>query len=238
MSIRINQLQLVLYSPGIVIVDKLKIASTINEYVSGLFDGDPVIVPLPEDAPSELPGMHLRSKDERYNFLVARNRIDLFFQPKEDITFPPLGLFETFLSLFQFLQEHVHTQFTRCAMVTTWMMELEKPSGAEYLRANYLRPDAPIKDPDELELHYLTKDTIAGFDVNKWTRMKSARRLSEPGQNTFVIALIDINTLSEKNYTFDRDTLQRFLNESSQVANDTIQTHLKPAEAEHGCTVS
>jgi hypothetical protein len=62
-SSKINQIQLVLFNPGMAISDKIRLANNINNTLGGLFDGDPVVLPLPPDAPPELPRILLSSKD-------------------------------------------------------------------------------------------------------------------------------------------------------------------------------
>jgi len=233
MNIKVEQTQLVLFSPGITLVDKLKMANAINDNLSGLFDGDPVILPIPEDAPSEFPRIQLKSKDEGYSLSIAKGRLDFIFRylkHEEKTSFPVPDLFEKFIVVFRYFKENIHTQFTRCAIVTKWLIELRDSPGAEYLLLKYIRSEVPISKPYELELHYLVKDSIAGFEVNKWTRIKSARKISEPKQNKFIVFHIDINTLTEKMYEFDKDSLQRFLSGSSKAIKETIQLHLKEWE--------
>ncbi len=233
MDIRIKNIQLVLFSPGIIIVDKLKVANAINDNLSNLFDGDPVMLPIPEDAHLETPRIQMSSKDGRYNLSIARNRLDFISIQKEDTdenSFPTPGLFEKFLAIFQYFKEDIHTQITRCAIVTDWIIELEKTSSSELLLLRYIRPQTPIINPYELELHYLTKESIAGFGVNKWTRIRSARKISEPEQDRFITFHIDMNTLAEMAYEFEKESLQKFLEQSSNVINETIEKHLRNME--------
>lgn len=231
MKIRPDNTQLVLFSPGIIIIDKLKAASAINDNLSGLFDGDPIILPLPEDAPSEIPGIQMCSKDGRYNLSIARSRLDFAFKYKEEEEnlFPIPGLFERFLSIFQYFRDNTHTQITRCAIVNNWIVELENPA-ADFLLSKYIRSGTPIIRPYELELHYLTKESIAGFESNKWTRIKSARKINEPEQNRFIAFHMDINTLVEIPYEFNRESLRLFLDQSSKIMNETIEKHFKNME--------
>jgi len=232
MKMRPDNTKLVLFSPIIVFVDKLKAANSINYVSSGLFSGDPIMLPIPDDAPSEIPRMQMASKDGKHNLSIARNRLDLLFKYKEDEAeklFPSPGLFETFLTIFNYLREDAHIQVTRCAIVSNWILELEKP-GAEVILSSYVRSKTPIIKPYELELHYLAKRSIAGFDVNKWTRIKSARKINEPENNRFISFYIDINTLAEVTYEFNKESLHLFLDESSKVIKETIDEHLKNME--------
>lgn len=229
---KLDYIQLVLYSPGIIIIDKLKAANAINDNLSGLFDGDPVIVPLPEDAPSEIPRITLSSKDERYKLSIARSRLDFVFKYKEYEEKNPLfiDLFDKFLIIFQYFKENFYTQVTRCAIVTDWIIELQKSTAAEYLLSRYMRSGTPITKPHELQLHYLTKESIAGFNANKWTRIKSARKTSDPEKNMFIIFHMDINTPTEVAYEFEKETVQKFLKQSIKIINETVEKHFKNKE--------
>jgi len=228
MNIKPISTQLVIFSPGIVIANKLKVANAINDNLSSLFDSDPVMLPLPEDAPAELPRIRMSSKDKRYSLSIALNRIDFVFQYKEeDKSFPNPDLFEKFLTIFQYFSENVHTQFTRSAIVTNWIKELEKKSAAEFLLDKYIQHKTPIVKPYELELHSLTKETVAEFEVNKWVRIKSARKKTEPEKGNLILFIIDINTLAEKSYEFDKDSLKRFLEQSSRITKETVEEHMK-----------
>jgi hypothetical protein len=229
MNIEIISAQLVIYSPGIVITNKLKVANAINDNLSYLFDSDPIILPLPEDAPPEIPRIQMFSKDKRYSLSIASNRIDFIFQYKEEDekSFSISGFFEKFLTIFQYFSENLHTQFTRSAMVTNWIIELENISAAEFLLDKYIQDKTPIVKPCELELHYLTKGFAAEFEINKWVRIRSARKMGEPEKNNLIVFLVDINTIAEKIYEFDKDSLKRFLEQSNRIMEETIEEHLK-----------
>jgi len=232
-NIRLDQVQLVLFSSIIAIVDKLKIANALNEVLSGILNGDPVILPIPEEAPLEIPRIQLKSKDDHYNLSIAKNRLDFIFRYKEEdekTLFPVPGFLEKFLVIYRYFKENIYTQFSRSAMVTDWIIELEKSPGAEHLLSKYIRQEVPIREPFELELHCLTKESIAGINVNKWIRIKSARKISEPKQNKFIAFHIDINTLAEEAYEFDEELLQRFLRECGKAVHETIEMHLKRTE--------
>lgn len=230
MNERLDHIQLALFSPGIIILDKLKVASAINDNLLGLFDGDSIILPIPEDAPPEFPRIQMNSKDGRYSLVLAKGRLDFIFRNKEDeseVSLPVPGIFEKFLTIFQYFKENIHAQITRYAIVTNWIIELEKVAVAEFLLSKYIRSETPITKPYELELHYLNKESIAEFKVNNWTRIKSMRKISEPEQNWFINFNLDINTLSELAYEMNKESLRRFLEESWNFMKETLKNHSK-----------
>lgn len=218
-----------MFSPGIVIVDKIKAANTINEKTSGYFNGDPVIVPATEDVPPEMPRILLSTKEKNTLLNIAGNRVDYVFKYKKEekeLPFPVPGLYQRFLSILEFFFDDIHAPFTRLALVTEWIIESEEVAAAETILSRYIQKDSPIKTPFELELHYLTKDSIANLDVNKWVRIKSAhRKIGSPNQ-TAIIFHTDINTLAEKTYNFNRDTVREFLDQCSNIVKATLEEHL------------
>lgn len=226
-NIKLDFIQLVGFSPGIVMGDKLKIANAINDSLSNLFDGDHVILPIPEDAPSDIPRIQLNSKDKQYSLYIAKSRLDFVFKYKEGKEEIHINnIFQKFLTIFQYFKEEIHTQITRCAIITNWIIKLERLPAAESLLSKYIRNEAPIDKPYGLELHCLDRELIAGFEVNKWLRIIATPKITELEQNSVTI-LIDINTLAERIYEFDKQSLQNFLEESNSIINKTIEKHLK-----------
>ncbi len=227
MSEQIEQIQLVLFSPGIVITNKPKLVSNINDALQGLFDGDLAILPIPDDAPAEIPRIILKSNDEKYTLQITTKRVNFFYnyRPEDSpIEFPTNGLYDKFIKICKGFIEEVHCQFSRAAIITRWIIELTG-SGAEYVFSTYLQEDVPFKDPYDLELHCLTKENVSGCKTNKWVRIKSARKASDPSQNNLLTVLIDINTIAEEQYEFGDVLLTQFLNESSDITKETIGAH-------------
>jgi hypothetical protein len=229
MNIKHISTQLVIFSPGIVIPNKLKVANAINEKLSNLLDSDPLMIPLPEDAPPELPRIRMSSKDGRYSLSIAGNRIDFIFQYREEDErfFPIVGFYDKFLTIFEYFSENIHTQFTRSAIVTQWVIELEKTSAVDFLLDKYIESKTPIINPHALELHYLLKSNVAKFDVNQWVRIKTSRDINQPQSSNQIFVLVDINTLAEIAYEIDKDSLQKFLEEGSRLTKETIEEHFK-----------
>jgi len=230
---QIEQIQLVLFSPGIVITNKPKLVSNINDALQGLFDGDLAILPIPEDAPAEIPRIFLKSNDERCILQIATKRVNFFYnyRPEDSpIEFPINGLYDKFIDICKGLIEEVHCQFPRAAQVTRWVIELPG-SGAEYVLSTYLREDVLFKDPYDLELHCLTKENVSGCKTNKWVRIKSARKASDPDENNLLTVLIDINTIAEEEYEFGDVLLTKFLNDSSNITKETIGAHFIKKES-------
>jgi len=231
MDILLSDIWLVLFGSIVFIPDKLKVSYTLQSIIADLFESEPIILPIPEDALLDIPRIELSSidKDKRGLLSVARNRIDLKLGYSEEDTITSLPLphvFKKLTDILQYLVGVIHTQVTRCAMVTDWIVDPAESSSAKFISSKYLRSEVPIIEPDDLELHYLTKEIIAGFKVNKWTKIQSARKKVDQIQEVIVLH-IDINTVPEITYQFTQNSLQLFLDQSSKIVNETIEQHLK-----------
>lgn len=229
MKLIFDSSQLVLFSPGIIIPDKLKFANAIRDKYLPELNGDPVIIPIPDDAPDEIMRIQMNSKDKRFTLLIAKSRIDFFFKYKEDSAdqiFPPPGLYEKFTSFFQYLSEELHIPITRAANVTRAYLDINNKANApEILSKKYLKDGIPIKNSVELEIHSLNRRQLAGFEINKWTRIFSSHLAGKPNNKSVISFLIDINTLAEITYSFEKASLLKFLEDSAENIKLTLKEH-------------
>ena len=66
MNMKINDLsiQTAFFTPGLIFSDKLSLSAQLIKESGNIFDGDPIMLPIPPEAPPEFPRMILKSKDE------------------------------------------------------------------------------------------------------------------------------------------------------------------------------
>jgi hypothetical protein len=58
----------------------LNVAVAIQETSDDLLDADPLVLPIPADAPPEFPRLRLNSRDGHWIFQVAGTRLDFFYE--------------------------------------------------------------------------------------------------------------------------------------------------------------
>jgi hypothetical protein len=75
----IQNIQGVLFIENFAFRDKLGIASKINQAVDNLFDGDPIMLDLPPEAPFEIPRIQLKDSKMFYGLNFSPTRIDFFY---------------------------------------------------------------------------------------------------------------------------------------------------------------
>ena len=79
-NFKVQKIQLTLFPKNFNLVDKIKVANDLKVKMEGLFNGKSTILPLPIDAPLEIPRIILQSKDNFFGCNIAIPRIDFFQQ--------------------------------------------------------------------------------------------------------------------------------------------------------------
>lgn len=224
MPIQIKQVQLVLFSSGIVVPNKTQLVNDIANVALGLFDGDPAVFPFPDEAPSNIPRIILKSKDESHILQIAPIRVDFIYNhnvKSPDSGFSFKELFDKFQRVFNGLLQANGCQFNRVAVVTHWRTSVSEDV-AKYLSSRFLKNDSPFSDVYNLELHGLTKQVIADFKTNKWIRIKSNRPEDTSEKHEYISIDSDINTVAEELYKIDDKSCRKFLDESVIVTQKAI----------------
>jgi hypothetical protein len=213
MTRELLNVQHVIFHGGVDLKKKAQTIVDLNAATSDLFSGDPIILPIPNDAPPEIPRMELSSADRQWILRVAKQRVDLFFTPRKDDPQVelPADTFTLCAAVFGFFIERLQAQVSRASLVETWAVPVDEGTAAEFLERTYIRPDSPIPRVDDLELHYLERDTIGGFEANLWTRISVTRKIVDDRSLEGVKFLLDANTIAERDYVFDREMLSAYL---------------------------
>jgi hypothetical protein len=171
------------------------------EKFASQFDETPVVLPIPDDAPPEIPRVILMSKDKQWQCEVASIRVNYRWvqmsesqQMKLADFCASLGrFFQTFLAIEQ-------ARVGRMAFLTGRYYPMERPGG---LLARQFCRDAllqnALNDPENFEMHCHTRIRVATrFDANSWIRFKTGQ-VNLPGSPSKSIILVeqDVNTLAE-----------------------------------------
>jgi hypothetical protein len=63
--------------------DRIGVAQSLNKATEGLFDGEPTVLPIPGDAPSEIPRIMLGDKDNVCRCHISPRRIEFSLESKK-----------------------------------------------------------------------------------------------------------------------------------------------------------
>lgn len=178
------------------------------------FDGDPLVLPLPEDAPHEIPRITLENKAKTFKLEVGPARINFFrsMTSEEDKIIPNQVVQVAGKALASLLD----TMGARCGRIAavinrfTFKENPGKEIAAHFCREHFL--EEPFDRPSEFELHALKKyEYFGSFKVNSWIRIKSGQMKFVKGiSRPVVVALQDINTSAEQTESYSTGQIISF----------------------------
>ena len=205
---------LVVLFGDIALADRIEVARSLNKATKNLFNGEPAILPLPDDAPLEIPRIILRSKDEKFNCHVSPRRLDFSLGQKKGENKRLEEVQDDFLSqladIARFVKTELGVKVERLGIVVNSAMFPEE-SPVDFLMKKFLR-SGMIMDPHELNLNFLHKFALGDFKVNRWQRFSC---VSPKDKDTLEEARVlhietDVNTVPEIKYDFSAETIPAF----------------------------
>lgn len=188
----------------------LGVGNQVRSAAGALFDGDPLVLPLPSDAPPEIPRIVLKSKDERYSCNVSGVRLDFFYREKEPAR-KWVDLRDEYLQHLSAISQTVvatlRTGITRLGSVAEFHVPIgSSPSLA--MRRAYLK-EGILPGEHEIQLGILHRQSWETIEINRWVRLRG-----KEGESALRV-VVDINTIPEKKYDFDVEGIESFYNRVS-----------------------
>ena len=225
MEIKINKVQLAIYSPGIDLSDKLTLSGNIRKGSGDLFSGEPLILPVPDNVPNEIPRIILKDKKGEINLHIAVNKIDLHIRDSILAGSVPnvyskldKSLFDIYRSVLKALFSATSLTVNRVGFVVVGEVEVKDASA--YITNKYLTKDIKMAGWLDVNVSLLKRETIDKKESNVWLRLSPGRKEKGEVDNNKLIVIFDINTLSKQNYIFAVEDLLSFVKQgSSYLAN-------------------
>lgn len=211
----IQNIQSVLFIENFAFRNKLGIASKINEAVNNLFDGDPIMLDLPIDAPPEIPRIQLKDIKPNYSLNFSPIRIDFFYnepqKPEKSLDLLKNDYLKNWSKIIDLVKGEYHLGTTRLALVIKASSEIEKGSNL-FIQSTFLGGAPFFENTYSLEIHALEKTLLNSFNINRWFRIKTAR--TQAGQDNILFIEADVNTLPEKPKDYDVEEIKAFFEKS------------------------
>ena len=211
LQIRVHNLQMSIFTPEM-LFNKNGILAMMIEKFSEVFNGDVVSIPIPDDAPDEIPRIILNSKDATVKCEIAKSRFNIYCSPGDDLYID--SQIEGFLDFcYKIIEAYV--KFTkavigRLAIVINKYIDQANPQSTladHFCRDRWL--GEAFANLSAFEIHALKKYNLDEFAVNSWVRCKSGTlEIKKKDIRLDIIHIIqDINTLAEelkiKRYTME-----------------------------------
>lgn len=207
-------LQLALFFGGSLSTRSDQLSVEINKYLSDIFNGQPLLFPLPDIAPGEIPFLQLKSKDEAYQCNVARTRADFFFNvskntnPKDPASLKS-NYSEYLNSFFKLFSSKM--PIARVGYITKHFISVQDPPN--FIRDKFISKS--LGHCDELTIRFNRKRKTENFELNDIIILESAQitDTNEPG----ILVQRDVNTAKEQQYNFSVDLFQIFVKEAESL---------------------
>lgn len=225
----LESLQSVLFVNSLDFTNKLQLAQDLQKTKSINIGGDPTVLPLPNDAPLEIPRIMLKSNDQTYNVNAGPSRIDILFKnksydkdgiPQSDSKAVAKQIIETTLEINEIIVKKYRAQVNRSALIARVLIKLDV-SSKEYLYKKFIKK--PSDQPFEVNLAMLYRKELGKFKVNKWKRFETLRNIKNPDDESALSLILDINSLPEIDYKFSKETISDFLSKASVEIDKDIK---------------
>ena len=193
----ILSIQFSIFTPALLFSPN-KILGNLMSKFPGTFDGKTAVLPLPPNAPKEIPRLILPSFDEKVKLEISENRVNFFRYLKEnDILVDKNSFFKLCSDVYEEYVKCTSAKVGRLALVIVKFLENSSPGltlAQHFCKENLI--EEPFNRPENFEIHSHKKYELAGFEVNSWVRCKSG--ILKKDNKPIILAEQDINTLSEK----------------------------------------
>jgi len=194
---QIVSLQISIFTPTI-LFSKNKILEKLMSKFSEVFDGDVVSIPLPDNAPKEIPKIILNSANKKIKLEIADNRTNFFrYRQDDDEKIDLDKLFPLCIEIFTEYKECTQAIIGRLAIVTVKFVEDNNPGltlAQHFCQERWLT--IPFNRPENFEIHAHKKYPFENFNINSWVRCKTGFLMKNA--TPIILVTQDINTLAEE----------------------------------------
>ena len=230
LDFRINRFLASVFTPELTIPNSLRLANFIVEIMGRYVGEEPSILPIPQDAPREIPRILFKSADSKWRLDVSLARTNLVYMVDPTSANERMSE-EEFSSVasnfFGNYQEEFSLVVQRLAFVTerAWIGNNALNYVQErFCKESQIGESGPFHDAKRFEIHCLKKYSWEGFNINSWVRTKFLPIKSGENETAPAVLVInDLNTLSKnkaQDEWFSRDQIETyFTNIPTELGN-------------------
>lgn len=221
MDYKVKQIQFAVFLKNFNLSDKIKLATDLKIKTGNVFDGEPTILPLPIDAPIEIPRIILQSRDGKYTCNVSLQRADLFFnlgaEGESDITTNIARAKEIAIQIATYFNTDISVSIGRIGFVTTFVATATEVANL-FIKEKLLTNSKLVSRENLRTISVVVndQDTISGYDISRIIQIGSLQKPDRSASNDILI-LCDSNTVVEKfqDYNLSVDAISNILSNIS-----------------------
>lgn len=206
------------------LTDSLEIAKSIRSKLKYKLDGEPIVLPVPDSAPSHIPRILLNSKDGKYTCHVSSAKLELSYSepglPKyrlDEFSSDYLSLVENTLDVMKF---QLKSKISSIGITIQLVALSEDP--ITYLKKLYIK-EGLLTSPTQLGITYMDKLRWYDLEINRGYRLYAGKLSDESGsQYDMVTMYCDINTLSADKKDYDKDIAINIIKQAISYVSEDI----------------
>jgi hypothetical protein len=165
----------------------------INSSMGNLFDAMPQILPIPAEAPAEIPRVQMRSENGKYNCNIACSRVDLIMNCdfRDEIVWPDLT--KDFLAKVKLFISSVFDQskVVRFGLIGNFF--IPDKSATTSMTRKYLKID--LNSAEEINLRFNKKASSHGYTLNNITSVSTALAETNGQTEKGIFIELDVNNV-------------------------------------------
>lgn len=227
MNLQVTNIQVALFSPGIDLSDKLALAQKVKQETGTLFDGESIVLPIPNDAPAEIPRIVLRNKNNQVSLNISLNKIDFFVKPKEgsslinsskEVNKIYKSLLDTLYKVSPLVIHRVGHVFNQQATVD---------NSVEFISTHYFGDFKKGRSWQDINFGLLKRILIDKKLSNIWFRINPGKRQDGDVDMKKIAVVFDVNTLPKEVHKYDAVSILKYLEESAKYSENYSKELLK-----------
>lgn len=178
----------------------------INSAMGNLFDAMPQILPIPLDAPAEIPRVQMRSENMKYNCNISISRVDFILNEnfQDEANWPDLT--HDFLSKSKLFTKNIfeQTNIIRFGLIGNFF--IPDKSASATMTKKYLKVD--LSSAEEINLRFNKISLSHGLRLNNITSINTAiaQHINPPEKGIFIE--MDINNIPTGELIKHENTIQ------------------------------
>lgn len=198
---------------------------------TGLFDGAPTVLPLPPDAPPDIPRVTIKDKQNAFRLDIALHRVNIFrLKVSEEDNIIPVEFYDIAIPFLNSLLDALGTKCLRLATVFKRYYKIEHPASElanHFSKESFLKE--PFDRPEGFEIHSLKKYKLPdSCNVNSWVRVKNGTiHTKDTTPKSAILIEQDINTFPEEmgNNDFTQEQVAHFFKITSEELDNIIKLY-------------
>jgi len=197
----------------------------INASMGNLFDGMPQIVPIPPDAPADIPRVNMRSENGKYNCNIACSRIDFILNAENQNEDNWPEIMQDFLAKVKLFSNEIFkkSKFVRFGLIGNFF--IPDKSASNSMTKKYLKVD--LNTAEEINLRFNKRSTSHGFQLNNITSINTAFAETNGLIEKGIFIELDINNIPTQDTTNQDSLLQLVEKQIPSFSPDKIKGLVK-----------